>query len=497
MPTYKITDSQTGKTLRVTGDKPPSEQEMTEIFSQYQTKEPQKTPQVKQVNPAIQSVLNLISPSMRIGDIAKGVVSAENTGVPSQVRQFTAPRVEQVISKAKQGELPTAREAGSAVLEQGAYLLPFNKINLGNKDILQRLATAGAQGTAQGATVGASKAIAEAQTPGEAVQDVGVASLLGLGTGTAMQAGAEALAGTQKLFSKTADFFRKKGYEAFGNTFKQNATAQKIINQSGGPEKLAKEMIDNKIPKTKQGVQKELRNLSSKYESEVTNKLKTLGKTRSVDVDTLIDEAIAEGNKLYSLPTPNEQRELKAYTAYLESLRGQYTGPKANLNNVNELRKSLDKTYQGIDPSKVVDGEKAANDILANKLRSSIQEKAPLTKEFFKKYSLLKKADQIFFKEPKSGIVEIAGAGVLPGSGAVNVLEFLAGKALRSPGVARSASAMVAGQSPRMTIPTPNVSQAGLKTKTTNILPSISALQRAIENERKSKTKNQQLPSGF
>jgi hypothetical protein len=39
MPTYKITDSQTGKTLRVTGDKPPTEQEMTEIFSQYQPKQ--------------------------------------------------------------------------------------------------------------------------------------------------------------------------------------------------------------------------------------------------------------------------------------------------------------------------------------------------------------------------------------------------------------------------------------------------------------------------
>jgi hypothetical protein len=36
MPTYRVTDPQTGKTLRLTGDSPPTEQELTEIFSQYQ-----------------------------------------------------------------------------------------------------------------------------------------------------------------------------------------------------------------------------------------------------------------------------------------------------------------------------------------------------------------------------------------------------------------------------------------------------------------------------
>ena len=36
MPTYQVTDPQTGKTLKLTGDSPPTEQELEQIFSEYQ-----------------------------------------------------------------------------------------------------------------------------------------------------------------------------------------------------------------------------------------------------------------------------------------------------------------------------------------------------------------------------------------------------------------------------------------------------------------------------
>lgn len=35
MPTYEITDPDTGKKLRLTGDAPPSEQEIQQVFSEY------------------------------------------------------------------------------------------------------------------------------------------------------------------------------------------------------------------------------------------------------------------------------------------------------------------------------------------------------------------------------------------------------------------------------------------------------------------------------
>lgn len=40
MPTYKVTDPQTGKTISLTGDSPPTEQELTQIFSQLQRNQP-------------------------------------------------------------------------------------------------------------------------------------------------------------------------------------------------------------------------------------------------------------------------------------------------------------------------------------------------------------------------------------------------------------------------------------------------------------------------
>lgn len=42
MPTYKVTDPSTGKTLRLTGDSPPTEQELEQIFSQFEVK-PERT----------------------------------------------------------------------------------------------------------------------------------------------------------------------------------------------------------------------------------------------------------------------------------------------------------------------------------------------------------------------------------------------------------------------------------------------------------------------
>ena len=39
MPTFKVTDNITGKTLRLTGDSPPTEQELEQIFQQFRPEE--------------------------------------------------------------------------------------------------------------------------------------------------------------------------------------------------------------------------------------------------------------------------------------------------------------------------------------------------------------------------------------------------------------------------------------------------------------------------
>lgn len=59
MPTYKITDPTTGKVVRLTGDSPPTEQELTEIFSKLggpatplTPQQPQPQPQAEAMGPA-------------------------------------------------------------------------------------------------------------------------------------------------------------------------------------------------------------------------------------------------------------------------------------------------------------------------------------------------------------------------------------------------------------------------------------------------------------
>ena len=53
MPTYRVTDNNSGITLDLTGDSPPTEEELTKIFSQYQPKGNEKPVQSPEQNPVI------------------------------------------------------------------------------------------------------------------------------------------------------------------------------------------------------------------------------------------------------------------------------------------------------------------------------------------------------------------------------------------------------------------------------------------------------------
>lgn len=80
MPTYKVTDPSTGKTIRLTGDSPPTEQELNDIFSQVggQAKtEPQQTAQGKSVRGFV------VNAAKDIPEIAKGIFGlVTNNGEP-------------------------------------------------------------------------------------------------------------------------------------------------------------------------------------------------------------------------------------------------------------------------------------------------------------------------------------------------------------------------------------------------------------------------------
>jgi hypothetical protein len=71
MPTYKITDPQTGKTLRVTGDSPPTEKELGEIFSSQGGN--QQPGLLRKAGSAAEAVGNFFLPSTT--QAVKGVIN--------------------------------------------------------------------------------------------------------------------------------------------------------------------------------------------------------------------------------------------------------------------------------------------------------------------------------------------------------------------------------------------------------------------------------------
>lgn len=321
------------------------------------------------------------------------------------------------------------------------------------------------------------------------------AAPLGALTGAAFQYGGEKITDLSQKFNdslvKATKKLNEKGYTEFSTTLKDNKSAQEIIRKMGGPEKASKTFIEQKIPKTKNGVIKELEKMNSEYDKQISGKLKTIGQTRNIDFDSVLDDAINQAKNRYTLPTPKDQRELDQAIKYIESFRGQYTKPQTNLNNMNELRKKLDVTYSKMPLEQIMQGEKFANDTLANNLRQSIQSKAPITQSFFKRYSTLRNASEIFTKEPKLGMNEALGALAGSAISGGNLFAGIAGlgvaRVIKSPGVYRGASTLMT-KIPQVTnkVVTPtNINPY--------ISPAIKALQNAIENERQSKTKETRL----
>jgi hypothetical protein len=80
MPKYKVTDPTTGRTVSLTGDSPPTEQELEQIFSSLPASKPQAAPAPKPAAP--QRPLDGVAAQQHMQDLALGAVKgAANTAV--------------------------------------------------------------------------------------------------------------------------------------------------------------------------------------------------------------------------------------------------------------------------------------------------------------------------------------------------------------------------------------------------------------------------------
>lgn len=167
MPTYRITDPNTGKTLRITGDSPPTEQELEEIFSSTQSKQQAQQPfqpseSISAEKPGMLKGRNLLqkllssSPEEGIAKAQNAYAVSQQTGIPigevankglTQQEQYTGIQRDAGLPELLQSQMymygmpalgaglltnpiPTALATGTGVVGQkiGELAKPFERM---------------------------------------------------------------------------------------------------------------------------------------------------------------------------------------------------------------------------------------------------------------------------------------------------------------------------------------------------------------------------------
>jgi uncharacterized protein YukE len=117
MPTYKVTDPDTGRTLSLTGDTPPTEAELEEIFGAYQepTERERLEEEFAQAEKERQAAGEMLEASLDtpLENLAEGIqeFSAGGVGAAADVATFVASPLTYAYELATGQDVPTGREA--------------------------------------------------------------------------------------------------------------------------------------------------------------------------------------------------------------------------------------------------------------------------------------------------------------------------------------------------------------------------------------------------
>jgi len=123
MPTYKVTDPSTGKTLRLTGDSPPTEQELEQIFAS-DTQPPQDAQGEPSLSMYGRSQQRPQQAERSLGDVATGVVetvAAIGTGGTLGAAGSLIGTLEGIVQAAREGKIGEP-EAAQIIQQRAAEL---------------------------------------------------------------------------------------------------------------------------------------------------------------------------------------------------------------------------------------------------------------------------------------------------------------------------------------------------------------------------------------
>jgi len=227
MPNYKITDPETGKTIRITGDTPPSEEELTQIFATARGNTPapqasqqtQTTAKPQTINNPLTTLLSFFAPrSLGVSDQkGSGASLVEQAGVGlglrgnlDETRQMQDQAFQQsqdLIARARQEQDPNKRQillSGSRDIDE-ISAKPINEMVGRSEQILDIEGGKQLQPyerTALGVA-------------GEAAASLAPSGFLGKGASTAGRIGKAALEGVVRGGVSGATAPRGTGEEAF------------------------------------------------------------------------------------------------------------------------------------------------------------------------------------------------------------------------------------------------------------------------------------------
>jgi len=380
-----------------------------------------------------------------------------------------------------------ARRGAGQTAELAAWLLPGM---VGGKaaSVGGRVLQAAERGAVAGGLQGVAGAAKDSENVLDAVKRLGEGAALGAGTGVALQGVVEGGAKVVDGVKSASPSIKQKLVDVYRGTLKQNIADQKFYKQYGGEGKVVEDVIKYKLPITKNAVTNELYKFKPEYDkiiSAETDSLQQQGKR--INLSQAFKRAEAAVKEKYG----HDETLLKQAQGWFDANSKYKNMTNALPKTSNELRKKLDQKVGDILTSEAAPAD-AARKAFASELRKEFKNMASSeTKDAIQRYHLLSGLSDAMQVEPRAGIVEATLAGVSPLSGLGNVAEFLAGKILRSPGTRRLVS--TTGIKLAENVPQTSVNISKINPSVV-INPSIAALQRAIDNETKSKQSRNMLP---
>lgn len=368
MPTYRVTDPQTGKTLRLTGDSPPSEDELIKIFDQYSGSQPTQTAMPTPA-PEVPSVDNRRTASgSRVSDIGKtpGAINlAKFLGIEKAGKRLGS----ELVKLTPEGkELKKNKESGKISEDEYRSIttgdvsnkqVAGSAINLAGLLATFGLGAGATVGTraAQGAGFGATQGVGTSLENNGSAQDAAKAAVTGATIGAALPVVAEkgakvlqdrAAQKAARLYDSVLGISKQEVKNAVSN--KAKTTGQKLVEKGGLPG----------FGKTKQGVfdvasqrvddlEKEIQPLIKQADQsgsvintqvviaplqKIKQELVELGEPIPARLDSVIKAISNKGETI----TPSEANKLKRdYYSLLRGKKANFNVPREELDGAKQI----------------------------------------------------------------------------------------------------------------------------------------------------------------